>query len=51
MKNDMLPEFQEFLRSRRLVNEKYISFNAYPARKNRAEMPEGYVAKKDKGII
>ena len=29
MNNDVLPEFQEFLRSRRFVQEKYIPFYAY----------------------
>ena len=33
MKNKLLPEFQGFLRSRRLVNEKYIHFYAYWASK------------------
>jgi hypothetical protein len=33
MENQLLPEFQGFLRSRRLVNEKYIHFYAYWASK------------------
>ncbi len=33
MKNNTLPEFQEFLRSRNLVNEKYIQFYAHWASK------------------
>ncbi len=33
MENQLLPEFQEFLRSRRLVNKKYIHFYAYWASK------------------
>lgn len=33
MKNDILPEFQEFLRTRRLVQKKYISYYAYWASK------------------
>ena len=33
MKSDVLPEFQEYLRSKSLVNEKYIAFYAHWASK------------------
>ncbi len=33
MKHIILPEFQEYLRSKSLVNEKYISFYAHWASK------------------
>lgn len=33
MKNNILPEFREFLRSRNLVDKKYITFYAYWASK------------------
>jgi hypothetical protein len=37
MKKSQLQYFREFLRSRRLVNGKYIPFYAQRARKKRAE--------------
>jgi hypothetical protein len=33
MKNNVLPEFQDYLRSKSLVNQKYILFYAHCARR------------------